>query len=570
LNRPRPSSLPGRRVLRSRLALATLIGCSALACADLRDPPALTIGGEAFTLKDLRREYADLDFALRPPLGSRESRREFVDKLVERRLLAEFGDSLVTARGGNAADFEPEESGILIRRLQALVGGSDAPPEELVDEGIEKLGFTSRIERLVFPDRESAARAATRLSAGETFEDLIRDGAAVPLEGEEWVQWTPVPNVLPDVAASLSVGDVSEPFRIGVVDQILRVVDRAPRFEDPTAELRSRVSQGFRVRAQAERVEGLAQQLRTDAGFRILDDVIELLSRRTEESILRQPLTEHDAGWALPALGPDEEAVAVARWNGGGALTALDYVESVRRLLPVQRPGGAYLARQIRRLIRLEGTSRLMLAEAKRRGLARDWWSARALRRSREGLRIRVAVDHVESEVRVDSAEVDSLGSLLQSVRPSIHRREPRARILRFDLPSRGTALEELRRIRESDAGTRLVEILHGDPFFTGTFQITYLSPGGVSDPEIETAVFGTEGGTVTGPFELTGHWSLLVRLDLEPARELTEEEIRRDLEARIRRDRMMGAVPRWLERRREDRGVTIDEGLLDALGPGI
>jgi hypothetical protein len=57
--------------------------------------------------------------------------------------------------------------------------------------------------------------------------------------------------------------------------------------------------------------------------------------------------------------------------------------------------------------------------------------------------------------------------------------------------------------------------------------------------------------------------------LAFEPSRRLDSDEIRSDLTYRIRRGEASLAVANWLEERKRERGVLIDEDALSQLAPG-
>jgi hypothetical protein len=151
-----------------------------------------------------------------------------------------------------------------------------------------------------------------------------------------------------------------------------------------------------------------------------------------------------------------------------------------------------------------------------------------------------------------------------------ILRKEERALVLRYDFPTRTAATAELARIRAAGGGwSRLREILRGDHAFAGTVQLLSLSGQGVAEPVIAAALLDPLGADLTGPFDMTGRWVVMHRLKLDPARAMTEDEIREEIDRRIRQDRSEAANGDWIVQRRRARSVTVDEDLLDALSPG-
>jgi len=251
-------------------------------------------------------------------------------------------------------------------------------------------------------------------------------------------------------------------------------------------------------------------------------------------------------------------------------LSGRQYVESLQAMIPALRPGGDFLVRRVRAAAEAEVSRRLLLEEPRRRGLDRDRWVERALRKAREEYEVRWAMSRLDGAVGVEPAEVDSLREMLRSLPLAIFRKEDRALVLRYDLPTRADALTEMTRIQSSGGGwARLRELFDGDPAFAGSVQLISVAQGSLADPDLTSAVLDPGGPALVGPFERTGRWVVVDRLKLEPSRVMTDGEIRQMLEERIRQDRAAANRAAWLAQRRRDRGVAIDRELLDALSPG-
>ncbi len=148
-------------------------------------------------------------------------------------------------------------------------------------------------------------------------------------------------------------------------------------------------------------------------------------------------------------------------------------------------------------------------------------------------------------------------------------RHEDRARVLRLDFDRRGTAMAELGRLRAAGSTVRLREILDGDPAFDGSIHLLSLTAAGLARPEIASIVLDPDASRTSGPFELGGRWVIFDRMGFEPSRAMTDDEVTRTIEDRLRNERAGAAQTEWLAERRRERSVTVDEDLLDALSPG-
>jgi hypothetical protein len=486
--------------------------------------------------------------------------------MIERHLLSEYADSVLTAENDPRVAWNHTANEILLRRLRVIVGAGAVPSEEEVTEAVARMGVLSRIERVQFPDEESAVQARRDVEAGKSFAEIVSEGPGALLE-EQWLPWRPTAGELSEQAASLPIGGVSEVFRVGVIDNLIRVVERAP-IEAFTVD-DGEVARGLQARKSAVRMGELVDELRGRADVRVDDAAIVAITRATIEAILEASSTQHDAQWAIPRLDGAEVPALVAEWQGG-SLSPADYVVAVRVMIPALRPSGAFLQRKVRGAVEAEITRRLLLAEARRRRLSGDRWVERSLRKAREEHEVRFAVNRLETLIAVEPTEADSLREFLETVPVPMFRKDDRALVLRYGLPGREAAGVELARIRAAGGGwSRLRELFDGDPGFSGSVQLLSLTPHSLADPALTSAVLDPFGPTLVGPFEMTGRWVVIDRLELEPARAMTDEEIRQAVEERIRQDRSRAARDAWLAARRRERGVIVDPDLLDALSPG-
>lgn len=538
-------------------------------CSPLGDHAVVTIGSEKLTLKDLRREYADLPQPERPRLDTAEGRAALVERITRSRLLADHGRSLSAESPELRPELERERRATLVRRLITLEGGDPTPTEAEIEEAHERLRHRWRVERAWFPDGAAARAARGSIRDGVAFDEAVSVHGGITAGVAEWIEWTPFPDALADAVLPLGPGEVSEPFEEGARHVLAHVREHEEQDLPPLEDARLRITRGLRLRAQTQRVEALAQRLREEAGLRIDDEAIELLAGRTAEAILAPDLTEHDRSWAVPRFAPAERARVVAEWSGREPWTAADYAEELAAMIPTQRPRLA-LVPEIRALCLQVATSDLLFREALRRSLEEDWWIRQALRRLEQERFAQVAVERIEREVSLSPAFVDSVTAALQVSQPGLFQGSPRARTLRVELATREGALFELQRMEEAgDPGRWLSRLLGGEIRMAGTYHVSWLTPEGIDMPEVAERIFGAGPGALAGPVEFGGRWMLIACLDLRPARPLSEPEARSFVAERLLGGRDPGAVERWLEARREEVGVFVDEEALDGLAPG-
>jgi len=558
----RPFRLRGPRGLAVPLAGALVLLGSG--CTELAEPTVVTIGSQALTARDLREMHAALDAGQRSSLATREERNEFVDRVVERVLLEEHGRELVAA---GKASIEEEVAAAredwLVRRLRTILG-SDAPLDSVTARAAyDRMGLLHRVRMVAFPREEEARAARAALAPGEGLDRLptFSDGHGI----ETWVAWSPLPDPLADLAAEQSPGEVAGPVLLRSWWRLVEVVDRRPAEQEDFETVRPRILRGLRVRGEAEAARALLDTLRTDSGLRIDASAVSRLAELTREAILRPDATENDVAWAVPSLPADDLSRPVAEWKGG-VFTGADYVEVVEGANRGQRPRAACLELAVLGLVQEAVERRLLAAEAERRGLGQDRWVRQAVARDRADRLIRVAVTSFEQGNEPFAAS-DSLLAILRTSQPQLFRSEARARLLRFDLPTRERAEREVREIRRAGGGPeRLRELLEAPWPFPGTYHLLELTRAAFPDSAMARAVFDGPRGVPTGPWEVPGTWAVVVCLAVEPPRDLTPGEIRATMSAGATRP---SVVQEWVRLRRTQVGVTVNEDALDELGPG-
>lgn len=547
------------RVAGPVMALALLA-----ACEELGEPVVLTVGSRSITEGELRARHSDLDARDRPPLTSREERLRFVDRYVDRLLLREHGESLLAAGAPQLeARLRQAREEALLARLQVLVGSEAALDSAAVRQAYDRMCVSHRVQLAWFGSEEAARDALARIEAGTPFERFLDPSDA---RAEYWAAWSAMSDPVTDVLPGTEPGEIVGPDFVRSGWRLLRVVDS--RVVDPgeLTELRARILQGLMVRSTLEGAQRVVTEWRAKSPPHIDEAVVQKIAEGTCRAILTEDATEDDAAWAVPVLDPDESARVVATW-AGGQLTAGDYVAIVTGLARGQRPRAPVLALRIRTLVGDAVDRALLLEEAERRHLAGEFWAARSLRLDREEILVQAAITDLEGTVQ-GAAGSDSLLQILRESQPQLFRRDARARILRFDLPTREAAQRELEAIRRAGGGEAyLRSLLEGDEPMGANYHVLDLEYRNAPDLPLRDEIFEGGVGTLSGPHELLGSWVAMVCLDLDEGREYTAEEMQEFVSNRTGTG---GAVvAQWLAQRRAERGVSIDEDALDALGPG-
>jgi hypothetical protein len=548
------------------------LGTALVSCSELRDPVVARVGADRLTVRDLRIAYANLQPLARPALNTRRERLSFLQQVIDHRLLRDHGGAIAAANDLDPdAVYERARLECLVQRLLTLEGEDWQPSDADIEEAYQRMKSAALVQRLVFASREAARAAAEELAAGETFDEVARR-SDVYRPADLWLTWTPWQfDPLSTAAVELEIGQVSEPFFADMHGQLVRVDDRRPEEVPALEEVASRIAEGLRARHRARRAGELQDELWAAENVRLVDDTVELLTERTRTAVLEEDPEIEGGVWANPRLTEEEKSRPLAVGDRGDLWSVRDYLETTARSVAARGPRRGSVKSEIRQLCRREVDRRLLLAEAERRGLERDWWARKTLDRLEEEWLIRTATADIQSHAEVRSDGLDSLVSLLRTGQPGLFRRREGARVVRFDFASREAALVERERIeRAGGAAARLEQVLDGDVRFQGLYLVSWVPRGALSLPEFEEELFARGPGRLVGPLQFGTQWVLAESLLLTPEEQMSEEEIRADVQARLASSRSAAALREWLRLRREQLNVRIDEDALDELRPGI
>jgi len=560
-----------------RFTSLILLALGSMSCADVGNRPAVKVGNDVITLGELRRQSADLPPSNRPTLATRAERLSFVDDVIRRRLLLDHARKEFADRGAGADSTADrmstrDQEDIVLRRLQAIEGGMGDPTEAELREAQENASFRYRMRRILFGNLEEAQKAAALWQSGAPVDTLGGSGAFRILEPEErdWSVW-PI-DAATDAIVALDPGECTPALSIDGQALVIQLLGKTARDPEKTGTL-SAIAEGVRRRKRALTFDALENRLVAEARITFDSGAMDLLASRIRDAIL-QSLPENDPAFAIPAIAPQEESRVVASWAGRkGArseVTVGDVVDALRRINPSRRATRGPLLSQVHRLAQSEARRRLLLDEAERRGIARDWWAERQLRRIEEERMMRIAMRQIEDQGDFSASAVDSLTSLLLMVRPNLLRQPIRARVVRIDSATRGSALEERARILAAGgARARYAEILDGGALSPASYHFLSLSQGGVGPAELERAIFQQSPGTVQGPFLFGQSWVLFETIALDPERDRSPEEVRAEVSQNFREGQGAAVVEAWVQAKRKEVGVTIHEDVLDHLGPG-
>jgi parvulin-like peptidyl-prolyl isomerase len=251
---------------------------------------AATVNGVVIRLEAYERAVQALAADRRDAVGV-EERRHVLDRMLEEELLVQRGLAL------GLAEHDRRVRGDLVSAVIELVV-SQADDEEPDGASVrafyeENRDYFARTERLLVRSllvrgeplrseeeaRSRAGQAVTRLRAGEDWaavEEALGDAQVAPVPRD----LLPPPKLREylgptsaDAASRLEVGGISDPQRAATGYQVLQLLERAPGFAPPLAEVESEVRAEMRRRAGDRALREYLDDLREEADVRVRNAV---------------------------------------------------------------------------------------------------------------------------------------------------------------------------------------------------------------------------------------------------------------------------------------------------------
>lgn len=247
---------------------------------------AATVNGVVIRLEAYERAVEALAADRRDAIGPQE-RRHVLDRMLEEELLVQRGLAL------GLAEHDRRVRGDIVSAVIELVV-SQADDEEPDAESVrafydENRDYFARTERLLV--RALAVRGEP-LRSEEEARTRAEQAVARLRAGEDWVaveealgdaQVAPVPrDLLPPAklgeylgptsaraASDLAVGAISDPLRVATGYQVLQLLERAPGFAPPLAEVEAEVRAEMRRRAGDRALREYLDDLRDEADVRV-------------------------------------------------------------------------------------------------------------------------------------------------------------------------------------------------------------------------------------------------------------------------------------------------------------
>lgn len=530
-----------------RDSVAAVLLAAALAAPALAEEVVLaTVDGEPVTAADLEEEFTRRHAGHARFLGGPSEIREFLDKVIDRRLLIAEAYRLELDRvpvvAESVAAFAEQKA---IERLLAEEITEKAKPteDEIREAWKTKTTTLTDVRQIVVETADEARAVRAELAAGADFETLARarSKARSRLRGGRLgeVGWGSQALEWEAAVEQLEPGALSEPIAGPEGWEIVQLVGRRTVEPPDYSKARSRIADILERRALARRRVELVAELDRRYGL------------RANPAVVATPAN-------LARLLGEAPATVLYRWQGG-ELDLATFAQGLDLAALAAAPVEAAQA-ELDGLLRRTVNDALVRAETRRRALAERPDVAAEVARHREALMEQVLyADHVLAGLTVPEAEVRAWydqhpEDAVSSERRRISQIVTRERAEAEAVAARLAAGEEFARLAREVS----IDVMSGK--------------AGGDIGWVDTADMGSEFaavaalavGEVAGPIESKFGWHLMRLEAIEAPRPRPYEEVREALSARLLDAAKTARRTEWVRQLRAASEVIVDDAAIE------
>jgi len=554
-------------MLRKTVLVLVAVGALSLvllpSCGQKKDDVVARVGEKEITLGDFNIAHKAITVFNRPPLVTVDDCEAFLRTLINKELLV----AEALSRGLDKNEKLLEESGrweteMVIGALYKEVSESN------VEVTVEELQDYYRLSRTTVNARhiqtgtaEKAEEIARKVAAGEDFAKLAAehslDARTASAGGDlGTLRHGQIDPLIERVVFSLSPGQVSEPVKSMQGYHIIQLLDRA---EPDMAEFENQkavCATELRSRKRSEAWNNYLLNVRESLGFEYNEENVLWLDRLLPER------GSTDASWAEAMTEADRARPLVKSLEG--SWTVGDFVDYVRAVSGGPQPFHSENGGLIRSVAEASFVNKKNLAEGTKRGLDKSDSVVRGIERKMEER----LIDLVYAELTHDAVVPEE--KLLEEYENQKDKlvMPTRVRLQIVNLKDEETAKDVRRRVSAGESFDDLARQYNRGRMKekAGVTELMAKEsiPGELQKYAFEVLKVGEIAPVVQAP--LSGAYFVAKLLERIPEHPMTFEEAKESIMSpllQVEKDKMLGE---WLEKRAEERGVTIDREKLGLL----
>lgn len=331
----------------SLLVIAAIVATLQIGCGQHDASVVARVGDASITISDFQNFLDQNPIGFRSAQDEFDGKRMFLDSLVSHTLLVQAArDRHIDKSPDVAKIMEANRPRFLLDALYEFhVGSNIAVTEAELRQIYADLEYQVRAYQILLDDLDTANMVFEKLKAGESFEQMAYqyslDQRARRTRGDMgyFVRGS-APEEFEQVVFRLDVGEMSPPFETPYGIHIVKVIDKKSNdMREEYARMRPALEQQMMMAKRQLMTTVYFDSITAKYPVTVDQDVADYITHK--RTVLYPPavvekLPKND--FDDDQLDRDEKELILASWDGG-EITLIDYLLSIRRILPLeQRP----------------------------------------------------------------------------------------------------------------------------------------------------------------------------------------------------------------------------------------
>jgi len=539
------------RISRILLIALTLPVMLLAACSAGEKSPVASVNDRKISMKDYERAWATVDPQFLPTTTDLEGRKQFLDIMVNKEVMAIKADELgydkdtYVVQGMEAFKKVGLQAAYLKLNVSDRINVTDAD----IEEYYKMWGQRRSVKQILCDTENDANEVYELLKAGHDFETVCREHSKGPdaAEGGRIISanfgtFPPEWNEL----FQIKVGESTKPIRADYGYFVVKVMSSTPPTREPLENLKEAIADHVRLHQEIKYSAEMAQAIRDKHGLMLYEDnLVIAFNLLPPDRPLTNPPDRRQEVYPLMDIPPRELDKPLMSYDDE-VITMKDFSDLYDRSSFFERP---------RRNLRIGGMAKflihlvmsdLVVTELEESGVENHPEIAKILNRKREQLMVdKLYQDLVIGQTQVNFQEVDQYyNNNLEQFRRDEERR--------FGVVMTGDRDEAIRVVEKIRNGENFEDIVLEHSLHAGTKDsggdTGFIEKGSRADFDAGFEI-GRVGG-VTAPFETAEGWMVLKLFEKRPARILSVEEARNDIQhfltQQANNDRLDELIVKW------------------------
>lgn len=541
-----------RKVISLALLFAVLMALVTLACGGKKESIVAKVGDHVITLGDFNLAYKSISIFNRPPLVTYEDAENFLKTLINKDLMVQ--ESVAQGHENDEALARQMEQWRTEQSIRALFKSVAEENLEItlaeVEDYYRRSRVTVEVRHILLSTLPAAQDITAQLKAGGDFAALARQhsidaGTSAQGGGMGAIKHGVLDPGLERVVFSLNEGEVSDPVQTSRGFDIVQVTKRTEPSMDEFEQERPACAAELRSRRRNENWNTYLANVRAAQALEFNDENVLWLNE------LLPVRGSTDAAWVQSILDADKARVLLT--YAAGQKTVGDFAQQYGMREGVQ-PYKTDSGELIRSVYESEIVNNANYEEAKRRGLDATDTVVRELEKKKEEALVDLLFNDIAASVTIPE---ERLHEEYENQKDKLVMPE-RAKIQLIQVVDRALADKALARLMNGESFDSVARSVNAGRLADDGGMLDF-RPRQSLPTELQSYAFERlKPGELTPVVPASSGFFIAKLVAKDPEHPMTFDEARDSIEQAVAQAERDKALADWLEKKKEEVGVTI------------